>query len=243
MSEREEVFLEPGFVLHHRPYRNTSLIVDCLTARYGRQSLVARGARRPGMRQAAALQPFCRVRLSWVRRGELGSLTHVEADAAACDIRGDALLAAFYLNELVLRLVPGGDPNESIMSCYSNCLDQLAGTRGIARSLRLFELELLEALGYRVNLEHDCRSGEPIEPKCDYVFEHEGGMTASTANLAMETFNGRHLISLREHRLDDAESLGAAKRLLGHILKTHLGGRPLRTRQVMREIVDRKLAT
>lgn len=239
MSEREEVLLEPGYVLHHRAYRNTSLIVDCITARYGRQGLVAQGARRPGSRQAAILQPFRRVRLSWIRRGELGRLTYVEADADALDISGDSLLAGFYLNELLLRLVPSGDQNDQILSCYSSCLDQLAEAQDAARALRLFELELLDALGYRVDLDHDFRTGKPIEPDCVYVFEHEGGLTASKAHPTMETFSGRHLIDLREQRLDEQASLSTAKRLLGSILKLHLGERPLRTRQVMRDIFDR----
>lgn len=240
MSEREEVLLECGYVLHQRPYRNTSLIVDCLTGRYGRQSLVAQGARRPTSRQSAVLQPFRRVRLSWVRRGELGRLTHVEAVAASLDIRGDALLAAFYLNELLIRLVPNGDQNNEIMSCYSSCLDLLAVTDDAARALRLFELELLEALGYRVDLDHDFRTGKPIEPECDYIFEHEGGLTASNIPPTMATFSGKHLISLRERRLDESASVSSAKRLLGGILKVHLGGRPLKTRQVMRDIFDRQ---
>lgn len=241
MSEREEVLLEPGFVLHQRPYRNTSLIVDCLTAVHGRQTLVAQGARRPGSHQAAVLQPFRRVLLSWVRRGELGRLIHVEADAAETGIRGDALLAAFYLNELLLRLVPSGDHNDAILSCYSTCLDLLAETHDAARPLRLFELELLEALGYRVDLEQDFRTGEPIAPDGNYVLEHESGLTAASADPTMEVFSGIHLISLREHRLDDPGSLGAAKRLLGRILRFHLGARPLKTRRVMREILDRQL--
>ncbi len=239
MSEREEVLLEEGFVLHHRPYRNSSLIVDCLTAGYGRQALVAQGARRSETRQRSLLEPFRRVRLSWVRRGEMGRLTGIEAAAPAAALGGEGVLAGFYLNELMLRLVPRGDQNEAILSCYSSCLDRLAGSRQAARALRLFELDLLEALGFGIDLERDCRSGEPIEPDRLYIFEHEGGLTASDASVTMEQYSGRHLISLREHALDDGESLRAARQLLGGILRNHLGDRPLRTRAVLRDIVDR----
>jgi len=242
MSEREEVLLESGFVLHQRAYRNTSLIVDCLTARYGRMVLIAQGARRAESRQRSALQPFRRVSLSWVRRGEMGRLTHIEAEASARELRGDSLLAGFYLNELLLRLVPRGDQNEAILSCYSSCLDRLAESRDAARALRLFELDLLEALGYRVDLEHDFRNGEPIAPDREYIFEHEGGLTASGTNATMELYSGKHLISLREHQLTDSDSLRAARLLLGSILQGHLGERPLRTREVLREIVDRGFA-
>ena len=238
MSEREEVLLEPGFVLHQRLWRNSSLIVECLTARYGRLGLVAQGARRAGSRQRSSLEPFQRVRLSWVRRGELGRLTAIETEAAQAGLGGDGLLAGFYLNELVLRLVPRGDQNEAILSCYSSCLDRLAEPRNAARALRLFELGLLEAMGFGIDLKRDYRTGEPIVPGREYVYEHEGGLTASGANATMEGFSGEHLISLGEQRLDDAQSLKSAKRLLGGILAPHLGDRPLEVRRVIRDIVD-----
>ena len=241
MSERVEVLLEPGYLLHQRPYRNSSLIVECLTARHGRQSLVARGARRAESRQRSLLQAFQPLRLSWVSRGEMGNLTLAEASAPAHELGGPALLAGFYLNELLLRLVPRGDQSDRIMSCYSDCLARLAAGGNAALALRLFELELLDALGYRVDLETDCRTGEPIAPDRHYTFEHEGGLTASGEHTTMESISGRHLIALREHRLDDPDSLRAARQLLGGILRLHLGERPLKTRLVLREIHERGL--
>ena len=241
MSERVEVLLEPGYLLHQRPYRNTSLIVECLTAGYGRQCLVARGARRAGSRQRSLLQAFQPLRISWVSRGEMGNLTLAEAAAPAHEIGGEALMAGFYLNELLLRLVPRGDHNERILSCYSACLARLAAGENAAQALRLFELEFLDAIGYRVDLETDCRTGEPIAPDRQYTFEHEGGLTASGEHTTMERISGRHLIALREHRLDDPDSQRAARALLGGILRRHLGERPLQTRLVLREIHERGL--
>lgn len=242
MSEREEVLLEPGYVLHQRAYRNTSLIIDCLTPRHGRQSLIANGARRPGNRQLSLLQPFQTLRFSWIRRGELGKLIHVEADAAASALTGQSLLAGFYLNELLMRLVPRGDQNDALFSCYSNCLDQLVTSAQAARAVRIFEYELIDALGYGLDLTHDFRTGEPLSPDKYYWFEHEGGVTAANGTSGMESFSGKDLISLREHALDDTRSLAVAKQLLGTILQQHLGSRPLKTREVMREIVKRRLA-
>jgi len=239
MSEREEVLLEPAFVLHHRPYRNSSLIVECLTASHGRQALVAQGARRSETRQRSLLQPFRRIRLSWVRRGEMGRLTQVESDQPVPEITGDNLLAGFYVNELLLRLVARGDQNEAVMSCYSSCLERLAETRQIARAVRLFELRVLDALGFGIDLERDFRTGEPIRADHFYVFEHEGGLTAAGATETMRAYSGTHLISLREQKLEDTESLRVAKQLLGAILQDHLGERPLKTRAVMQEIVAR----
>jgi DNA repair protein RecO (recombination protein O) len=182
------------------------------------------------------LQSFRRLHLSWVRHGEMGTLTAVEADGAAHELQGEGLLAGFYLNELLLRLVQGGDQNESILACYGDCLDRLVAERNSAQALRRFELELLDLLGYRVDLETDFRTGEPIAPDRQYIFEHEGGLTASAEHSTMEHYSGRHLIELREQRLSDVESLRAARQLLGGILQVHLGERPLKTRLVMREI-------
>jgi len=238
MSDREEVLLEPAYVLHLRPYRNTSLIVECLTGRFGRQTLIAQGARRPQSHQRSLLQAFSPLLLSWVRRGEIGRLTHVEAAGRYGALAGDGLLAAYYLNELLLRLVPRGDQNEQILSCYSSCLDQLSEPGGVARALRLFELDLLSALGVGIDLERDFQSGEPIEPDREYLFEHESGLTATRTGTTMTSYRGQHLISLREHRLDDAASLSSARHLLGRILHGQLGERPLKTRVVARELAE-----
>ena len=238
MSEREEVLLQQGFVLHHRPFRNSSLLIDCLTPEYGRVGLVAQGSRRARTGNRALLQPFSLLRLSWVRRSDLGRLTHVEADQRVRGLRGDALLAGFYINELLLRLMARGDRNDEIFSCYSACLAELAGEANVARSLRFFELSLLDALGYRVELDQDMKTGEPLRPDCDYLFEPEGGPSLYRAKSAEEPFSGEHLISLRERSLEDQASLRTAKRLLERILTAYLGERPLKSRLVLKEIVD-----
>lgn len=237
MSEREEVLLEPGFVLHHRPFRNSSLIVDCLTAGHGRVGLISQGARRPGTGHRALLQPFARLRLSWVRRGELGRLTHVEAAATAPALAGDGLLAGFYLNELLIRLVARGDYNPAIFDHYCGSIDCLATDSRVARTVRLFELALLEALGYRVGLDHDAHSGAALTASEVYVFEHESGLTVAAPGRTAGAFPGRDLISLREGRLDDRDSLRTARRLLETVLQAHLGERPLKSRQVLDELV------
>ncbi len=99
MSEREHVLLELGFVLHQRPYRNTSQLLECTTAEHGRVGLIARGSRRTNSRQRALLQPFVPLRLSWLRRGELGQLTHVEPAAARLDLRDGGGAAAVEAHE------------------------------------------------------------------------------------------------------------------------------------------------
>lgn len=240
MSDRETVHLERGFVLHQRPYRNTSQLVEAMTANHGRVGLVARGSRGRARGQRALLQPFVPLRLSWIRRGELGNLTHVEADGPAAPLVSQRLLAAYYINELLLRLVERGDPNEAIYSCYSDCLSSLSVGPGIARALRLFELRLLRALGYGLELDREIDDGAPVRPDGRYLYDPEQGPRLVRDRVAEEqAFWGRELLALGAERLDDDESLKAARRLLGRILESHLGDRPLKSRQVLQDIVTK----
>jgi DNA repair protein RecO (recombination protein O) len=241
MAEREQVLLEPGFVLHQRPYLNSSQLLECVTAGHGRVGLVARGSRRITGGQRALLQPFVPLRLSWLRRGELGRLTHVETAGPSYDLAAQRLLAGYYANELLLRLTARSDPNAEVFSCYSRCLAALAAAKVVARPLRAFELGLLDALGYGLELATDA-TGDPLQPEMRYVFEVEHGLRRVVhADADIDVYSGRDLIALREDALEHEGSLRAAQRLLGRVLRVHLGERPLQSRLVLQDIVSRGL--
>jgi DNA repair protein RecO (recombination protein O) len=151
-------------------------------------------------------------------------------------------MAAYYLNELLLRLTVSGDPNPDIFSCYSRCLKDLHENMSAPRALRLFELRLLQALGYGLELDRDIDSGEPLHPGLTYQYVAERGPSAYPArDDAADLYSGRDLIALREQALDDEQSLSAARRLLTRQLTFYLGDRPLKTRKVLLEIVGRGL--
>ncbi len=239
MTDRESVQLEHAYLLHQRPYRNTSQLIDCLTIDHGLLTLVAQGSRRPKGGQRAVLQPFLPLQISWVRRGELGRLTHVELRPPAIELDGQRLLAGFYLNELLLRLLARGDANAAVFSCYSRALAGLAARVNTSTVLRLFELHFLEALGYGLNLYDDVETDEPIRAENRYYFEPEhGARSAAGSSGGDDLYRGRDLISLRNETLDDEECLRAAKRLLSRALRVYLGDRPLKTRSVLRDILD-----
>jgi DNA repair protein RecO (recombination protein O) len=242
MAEREQVLLERGYVLHQRPYRDSSQLLECMTAAHGRVGLVARGSRRAAMRQRALLQPFVPLTLSWIRRGDLGRLTHVEADGQSHALAGQRLLAGYYANELLLRLLARGDPNGEVFSCYSRCLAQLGEAPSLARALRVFELALLRALGYGLELDSDAVTGEPLREELRYVYELEQGLRrAEPQDSDTDLYSGRDLLALRNLTLDDDASLRTAQRLLGRALREHLGERPLKSRLVLQDIVSRGL--
>lgn len=240
MADREHVQLARGFVLHQRPYRNTSQLLECLTERHGRVALIAQGTKRGVPMRRALLQPFTPIVLSWIRRGELGRLTHVEAAGASHDLAAQPLLAGFYANELVLRLLARGDPNDEVFSCYSRCLAELGQRKQVARTLRLFELRLLRTLGYGLELGADADTGEPLRGDALYRVELERGpRLADCAD--DDTYSGHELIAMHDETLHDDTTLRAAQRLLGRVLNAYLGDRPLQSRRVLRDIVARGL--
>jgi DNA repair protein RecO (recombination protein O) len=125
---------QPAWVLHLRPWRETSALVELFTHEYGRIAAIARGLRGPRQQPLrAALQAFTPLRIAFHQSGELATLGAVEATAAALPLAGDAVLAGLYLNELLLRLTARGDPCAALFVRYSAALDELAQANALAR--------------------------------------------------------------------------------------------------------------
>jgi DNA repair protein RecO (recombination protein O) len=239
MTAGRRVLLEPGFLLHHYPWRDSSRILELLTQSHGRVALFARAVRRSGSGLPAALQPFGELLVSWSGRGEAVRLTAVERSAAThAALTGDRVLSGFYANELLLRLLPRNDSHPGIFAAYGTLLAGLADTAAApARALRLFEKRLLESLGYGLSLEDEGGSGRRIEPARSYRYRLDAGPEAidGVAEGSL-IFCGASLLSLAREELDDARSLADARRLLKAALDQCLDGRELRTREVVREM-------
>src|SRR5687767_2024423 len=142
--------MDRGYVLHSYPYRETSLILQAWTERHGRLGLVAKGARRPKSPQRAVLVPFQPLTLDWFGRGELRTLKTAEPTVPAIPLRGQYLLSAFYLNELLLKLTTRDDPHERLFEAYDRAITDLRAAQPLEPVLRRFELALLQELGYAV---------------------------------------------------------------------------------------------
>lgn len=227
--------LQAGFVLHHRPYRDTSLVLDVFSREAGRLAIVARGARRPRSRQRALLQAFRPLLLSWRQGGEMGTLTGVEADGPALPLSGEHLLAGFYLNELVLRLLGRHDPNPEFFTLYSDALTGLGGADDPAPVLRRFEKRGLDCLGYGLPLSTHALDGSEIDPESRYRFDVQAG-ARPVAGTDSTGFSGETLLALYHEEFDDPRIQSELRRLLSAAIGVHLGGRPLQTARVLRDL-------
>ncbi|MGD2073577.1 MAG: DNA repair protein RecO [Gammaproteobacteria bacterium] len=227
--------LEPGYVLHRRPYRESSLLLEVLSRSHGRVGLVARGVRSPKSRQRGDLQPFRPLRLSWSARGDLGTLTGAEPEGTAQALRGSALYSAFYLNELLVRLLARQDPHPVLYLLYERSLDRIA-KQPVEPVLRVFEKRLLEEIGYGLLLDFEVEQGEAIQPQRYYDYHLESGpVGVDGADARGFVFSGASLLALAREELDTPDALRDAKRLMRAALNLYLGGRPLRSRELFRQ--------
>lgn len=232
---RSKVDLQPAYVLHTQPFQNTSLLVDFFCMDYGRVRAVAKGARRSGSRTRAYLQAFQPVLVSLSGKTDLKSLVGIEGSINALALRGTRLFSGLYVNELLVRLLSYQESIPDLYRSYQNTLVALSGARDLQQVLRQFELELLDALGYGVDLESDCYSGAAITAQEIYLFHPELGFeripaqaVANRNNPAL--FSGAEIIALRTGLALDRSQSNAARRLTRLALHRHLGNKPLASR-------------
>ena len=240
--------MDKGYVLHTYAYRETSLILQAWTEKHGRLGLVAKGARRPKSAQRAVLVPFQPLAMEWFGRSELKTLKTAEPAAPATPLSGPALLSAFYLNELLLKLTTREDPHEGLFDGYDTAITQL---RALSRQgahaqhavepiLRRFELRLLQELGYAVELTREAGTHAPIVAEQEYLYVVERGPVASTGEgdtpLNAVKLRGATLLDLDRGRLDDAATIAQAKQLMRLLINHSLNGQELATRALVRDL-------
>jgi DNA repair protein RecO (recombination protein O) len=221
---------QPAFVLHERPYRETSALVEVLTRDHGRVGLVAKGLRsaRPRFGRGVVV-PLQALKIDWQSRGELGLLTGADPVGAPIPLSGPGLLSALYLNELLVRLLPRHDPHPELAARYATCLGELctADASAQAWALRRFERDLLGSLGVAPSFEHDA-GGRAIEPDRRYRIAAEAGAIAvGLDDDRGTTIAGRSLLALGAETQPDRDCLRELKRLFRELVTHQLGGRGL----------------
>jgi DNA repair protein RecO (recombination protein O) len=226
------VYLQPAFILQHRKYQETSLIIDALTQDFGRVSLLAKGVRKPNSKTAGLLQPFIPLTLSFSGKAALKTLADVEMIRPFNGLKGLALYCGFYINELICQFLHQYDPHPELFDHYSVCLSSLSDDgANIESALRLFELNLLECAGFGLQLEIDANE-KPIEAFKKYLFDAGQGPVESGRGL----FSGKTLQALNRKELTDPLVLSEAKILMRSLINSYLQGRPLKSRDVINKV-------
>ncbi len=229
--------LEPAYVLHRRPYSNSSLLVELFGPQSGRVVAVARGAQRGA--SAGMLQPFRPLLVQVAGKGEVKTLAAAEARGRAFALAGRRLYCGLYLNELLLRLVGREDPCLELFAAYGAALSELSGEGEEDQVLRRFEVRLLQALGFGLLLDREPESGAAVQPERWYAYRVEHGPSA-VADPHGAPIRGRTLLALAAGGSLTGDGRREARDLMRRILDHHLGGRPLKSRELFRNPLQRK---
>ena len=241
MNLRSKVDGQPAYVLHTIPFRETSLIVEVFSRDFGRMALLARGARRPRAAIRGLLMAFQPIEVAWAGKGEVLTLMKAEWQGGLPLLAGEALFCGYYLNELLMYLLPREDAHEHLFERYGDMLARLAADpRGKVREadLRSFEKALLQELGYGLTLTHDS-AGEPIQHDAHYTYRMEQGpVRVEHAEAAAQIVSGKTLLDLDAEDFTDPRSRSEAKALMRTLMAYYLAGVELETRKIFRELQE-----
>jgi DNA repair protein RecO (recombination protein O) len=237
MAERARQESREAFVLHSYAYRETSLLVDVFARSFGRVSMVARAARSPRSPLRGVLLAFQPLALSWFGKGEVRTLARAEWIGGQPRLQGEALMCGFYLNELLLRLLPREDPHDALLERYQEAIRQLASGGDSAAALRSFERALLKELGYAMALERDSASGSAIDAQKSYRYDPERGPVEAAQGAGDSLVSGRTLLDMARDDYTDPLTQQQAKALMRMLLNHRLDNQPLKSRRIFRDLL------
>ena len=229
------VLQEPAFVLHSRAFRETSLLLELLTREHGRVGLVARGARAAKSRWRNRLQPFRPLLLDWSQRGELGTLTGAEEVATLPPLRGEALMCGLYANELLIRFLHRSDPHPEVFAHYRQLIASLSSGAQTQPLLRLFERDVLTAVGLGLQLKTEHGKGSPVQADEWYEYLPDSGPVRRQRPDKPDArlVSGAALLGLHSGQIGP-EMLRELKMLMRHVIRYHLGDKPLASHDLFR---------
>jgi DNA repair protein RecO (recombination protein O) len=253
-ASRAAVYVEQtAFVLHSVPYRETSLVVELFGEKTGRFAAIAKGAKRPSSSLRAATQMFQPLMVRTSGQHDLHTLSQADWMGGILLPQAQALISAFYLNELLLRLLHRNDPQENLFEAYYSALEALgvsASNEAIEIGLRQFEWTLLQESGYAPDLSQDA-GGQAIDPSRQYRWESgrgfirlRGDILPQAADALRPTqksslqVSGQSLLDLAQSHFDSERSRLELKQMMRQLIAEQLGGKPLKTRQIFRHLQD-----
>ncbi|HRP23339.1 MAG TPA: DNA repair protein RecO [Thauera sp.] len=247
---KQRVEQQPAWVLHTHPWRETSLIVEAWSRDHGRIALVAKGARRPHSQMRGVLMAFQPLSMDWSGGGEVKTLARAEWLGGQPLLTGRALICGYYLNELLVRLTAREDPHPQLFSAYAEAVRALGRGESESPILRRFELALLQELGYEAGLAIEADGGNAVRPEGRYLYiiergpvrletlEQEGATVDAAALGDQPLLSGQTLLDMAADDFSRAETLAQSKQLLRMLINHTLGGQPLQSRRVLKELQE-----
>jgi DNA repair protein RecO (recombination protein O) len=239
MSGRQRVDAAAAFLLHVHPFSESSLILDVFSRSHGRLALLARGARRPRSALRGVLIGFQPLELGWFGNGEVKTLAKAEWTGGLPLLAGRCLLFGYYLNELLMKLLPREDAHPALFDAYGQTLAVLAREGADTGVLRQFEQTLLRELGYGLQLDRAADSGQPVRADRWYRYEIERGPVEVAERFDGDgALSGATLLALAGGDYTDERTAVESKLLMRQLMNHYLGGQALQSRRIFVELLE-----
>ena len=220
------------FLLHQRSYGETSIIADVFTQKSGKISFIAKGAKKPKSKFFGYIVPFQKLKITYSGRSELKTLTSIDRDLASnSNTFSKVSYSLLYINELLMKLLPKDAKHEELFVLYDEFLKKINKNNNLEISLRHFELDLLDMLGYGFDYDSEIDSNEPIEAELSYVFVSERGFRKSNSS----SFKGKDILSIKKRKLEDVP-LKYLKEITTKAIGICLEGKDLTSRKIFKSI-------
>jgi len=238
MKSHQVIEGEPAYLIHQRPYSETSQIINLFSRHYGRVDAIAKGSKRPKSKFKSFLQPFSPILVSWSGRSQLKTLRSVDISSGKqSNVSRKHLMSAFYLNELILSFLTTADPYPDLFDAYSLAINNLSNADSSEIILREFEIQLLTEIGYAINFQTEAMSSKKIEPNLSYRFIAEEGFVSSVTSSPHDTLiKGSVIQSIDRKDFSQPQTMRAAKRIIRESVKYHLSGKELNTKKVVKSL-------
>ena len=220
------------FLLHQRSYGETSIIADVFTQKSGKISFIAKGAKKPKSKFFGYLVPFQKLKITYSGRSELKTLTSIDRDLASnSNTFSKVSYSLLYINELLMKLLPKDAKHDELFVLYDEFLKKINKNNNLEISLRHFELDLLDMLGYGFDYDSEIDSNEPIEAELSYVFVSERGFRKSNSS----SFKGKDILNIKKRKLEDVP-LKYLKEITTKAIGICLEGKDLTSRKIFKSI-------
>lgn len=153
---------ESAYLLHRRPFSDSSEILYYLTKNHGLLHVLAKGSKKNKSSFKGHLQTFLPTCIGWQGKSDLKTLTQAEQTEVLPQVPYNHHVAMLYLNELLMLLRVEDSLYQSIHTAYEKAMIALLSHQYIARVLRQFEWSLCCLLGYQLSLPEGCEANDFI---------------------------------------------------------------------------------
>lgn len=220
---------QAAFILHTKPFRDNQLIVDLLTEQGGKVSAVVYNGKTQKSNKKGLLQPFLPLQVVLKGKGQLKNLSRIETNQRSYPLIGNYVFSGFYLNELLVRLLGEHIECPELFHQYTLSLQDLAAQKPIEKTLRSFEITLLDELGQSFDFSGVFESNERF-----FYYVLEEGFVPVLTKMTLPQYRREHLIAIAQECIDDEQVLRTFKLLMRQVINNLLGGKPLNSRKLFK---------